>query len=55
MFKKILAFVLIFTALSASAYVTRNPYDSNIKSRCSDGSYSTSSGSGTCSWHGGMR
>ncbi|RPE80811.1 hypothetical protein EDC46_1631 [Vespertiliibacter pulmonis] len=55
MFKKILTFILIFTALSASAYAIRNSYDSNIKSRCSDGSYLTSSGSGACSWHGGMR
>lgn len=55
MFKKIFPLVLAFTTLSVSAYTTYNPYDYNVKVRCKDGSYSTSRGSGTCSWHGGIR
>lgn len=55
MFKKILMslFVLMTVSTSVNAYVTSNPYDSNIREKCKDGTYTTSVGSGRCSGHGG--
>lgn len=36
------------------AYITTNSSDPNIRSVCKDGTYSTSSGRGACSGHGGV-
>ncbi|WGE90122.1 hypothetical protein [Actinobacillus arthritidis] len=54
MFKTVIATILLVSSISTMAYTTRNPYDPNIKSTCRDGSYSSSSGTGTCSGHGGV-
>jgi hypothetical protein len=40
-------------ALLFAAFLTLAPSPADA-TRCRDGSYSTSSGSGTCSWHGGI-
>lgn len=54
MFKTFLAIILCAASVSATAYVTKNPYDPNVRSTCRDGTYSSSSGSGACSNHGGV-
>lgn len=41
-------FALAFTILTLS------PMAASAQTRCADGTYSSSSGSGTCSWHGGI-
>ncbi|WP_082970669.1 DUF3761 domain-containing protein [Morganella psychrotolerans] len=43
-----------FFSFNSLAYITNDPDDPNIKAVCRDGSYSTSTGRGTCSHHGGV-
>ncbi|MDX7988961.1 hypothetical protein FE392_16845 [Xenorhabdus sp. 12] len=53
--KKIILLVLfIFFSGSGFAYITTDSSDPNVKTVCMDGEYSTSTGSGACSYHGGI-
>ncbi|HCM62961.1 MAG TPA: hypothetical protein DIT05_10530 [Morganella sp. (in: Bacteria)] len=52
--KKILFFICLVFSFNSFAYITNDPDDPNIKAVCRDGSYSTSTGRGTCSHHGGV-
>ncbi len=47
-------FFLIANANISFAYITDNPNDPNVKAKCRNGKYSTSTGRGTCSRHGGV-
>lgn len=53
--KKIITLcALLFSMSFAFGYITTDSSDPNIKAVCKDGTYSTSTGSGTCSHHGGV-
>lgn len=54
--KKTIFLLLISLFVSSYSYaqITRTP-TSETKGTCADGTYTTSSGSGTCSGHGGLR
>ena len=47
-------FLCFFFSQSGFARITTNANDPEVKSKCADGTYSTSTGRGTCSHHGGV-
>lgn len=49
-----LLFILIVNTQLTFAYTTSNPNDPNIRAKCRNGKYSTSTGRGTCSRNGGV-
>lgn len=47
-------FLCFFLPQSGFARITTNANDPEVRSKCADGTYSTSIGKGTCSHHGGV-
>ena len=45
---------MLFFSQSGFIRITANANDPEVKSKCADGTYSTSTGRGTCSHHGGV-
>ncbi len=52
--EKKLFFIYLVFSFNSLAYITNDSDDPNIKVVRRDGSYSTSTGRGTCSHHGGV-
>lgn len=55
MMKMFYLLILLIFSFSSFAYITNDSNDKKVKAICNDGSYSTSSGQGTCSHHGGVK
>lgn len=49
-----LLFLCFYLPQFGFARITTNANDPDVKSKCADGTYSTSVGRGTCSHHGGV-